>query len=64
MVDPIACELRYLRDLEAVEPWRKEMSYGSFFQAAVEGYVKEGVRSACSVVDETADSQRTRNPES
>jgi hypothetical protein len=64
MVDPIACELRYLRDLEAVEPWRKEMSYGSFFQAAVEGYVKEGVRSACSFVDETADSQITRNPES
>lgn len=40
--DPVAFELRYIRDLEAIEDWKKEMYFGSAFQACFEGWVTGG----------------------
>ena len=40
LVDRVAFEVSYLRDLEAVEPWNKNMMYGSLIQAGIEGYIK------------------------
>ena len=40
LVDKVAFEVSYLRDLEAVEPWNKNMMYGSLIQAGIEGYIK------------------------
>lgn len=39
-IDPIAFEIQYLRNLEAVEPWNKNMSYGTLVQAGIEGFIK------------------------
>lgn len=40
LVDRVAFEVSYLRDLEAVESWNKNMMYGSLIQAGIEGYIK------------------------
>lgn len=40
LVDKTAFEISYLRDLEVVEPWNKNMNYGSFVQAGIEGFIK------------------------
>lgn len=40
LVDRTAFELSYLRNLEAVEPWNKNIHYGTFVQAGIEGYIK------------------------
>ena len=40
LVDRTGFELSYLRNLEAVEPWNKNIHYGSLVQAGIEGYIK------------------------
>lgn len=40
LIDRVAFECSYLRDLEAVEPWNKNMQYGSLIQAGIEGFIK------------------------
>jgi hypothetical protein len=40
LVDKTAFELRYLRELEPVEPWNKNTAYGRFIQAGIEGWIK------------------------
>ena len=40
LVDRVAFECSYLRDLEAVEPWNKNMQFGTLVQAGIEGYIK------------------------
>lgn len=40
LVDRVAFEVSYLRDMEAVEPWNKNTQYGSLVQAGIEGYIK------------------------
>lgn len=40
LVDRVAFECSYLRDLEPVEPWNKNMQYGSLVQAGIEGFIK------------------------
>lgn len=39
-IDPVAFEVQYLRGLEAVEPWNKNIAYGLLIQAGIEGYIK------------------------
>lgn len=40
LVDKVAFECSYIKDLEAVEPWNKNMMYGSLVQAGIEGFIK------------------------
>lgn len=40
LVDRTAFEISYLRDLEAVEPWNKNIFYGVLVQAGIEGFIK------------------------
>lgn len=40
LVDRTAFELSYLRELEPVETWNKNMSYGSLVQSGIEGFIK------------------------
>jgi hypothetical protein len=40
LVDRVAFECSYLRDLEAVEPWNKNMQFGTLVQAGIEGFIK------------------------
>lgn len=40
LVDKVAFELQYLRNLEVVESWNKNMQYGSLVQAGIEGFIK------------------------
>lgn len=42
LVDRTAFELQYLRKLEVVEPWNKNLGYGLLMQAGIEGYIKTG----------------------
>lgn len=40
LIDRVAFEVSYLRDLEIVEPWNKNTNYGSLVQAGIEGFIK------------------------
>lgn len=40
LVDRVAFEVQYLRNLEVVELWNKNMQYGSLVQAGIEGFIK------------------------
>ena len=42
LVDRTAFELQYLRRLEVVEPWNKNLGYGLLMQAGIEGFIKTG----------------------
>lgn len=40
-INPVAFELKYFQGLEPVEPWNKNMSYGSLIGAGIEGWIKK-----------------------
>lgn len=40
LCDRVAFELQYLRNLEVVETWNKNMQYGSLVQSGIEGFIK------------------------
>ena len=40
LVNKVAFELKYFRQLEPVEEWNKNTRYGSLIQAGIEGYIK------------------------
>jgi len=42
LVDRTGFELQYLKRLEAVEPWNKNLGYGLLMQAGIEGFIKTG----------------------
>lgn len=63
-VDRVGCELRLLRNRRAIEPWRKETSFGNLFQAAYEGWVKHKEQGMLKRHAEEVDKQISINPES
>lgn len=62
-VDRVGCELRLLRNRRAIEPWRKETSFGNLFQAAYEGWVKHREKGMLKRHAEEVDKQIVINPE-
>lgn len=42
LIDKVAFKASYLDGWEEVQPWRKEMAYGSLFWAGIEGWIKTG----------------------
>lgn len=48
-INPVAFELKYFQGLEPVEPWNKNMSYGSLIGAGIEGFIKK--RTTEAIVD-------------
>lgn len=58
LVDRVAFEVSYLRDLEVVESWNKNMQYGSLIQAGIEGYIKtRQIRGAAKFIQEEFEKQ-------
>ncbi len=64
LVDRVGCELRLLRNRRAIEPWRKETSFGNLFQSCYEGWVKNGEQGLLKRQAEEVDKQIAINPES
>jgi len=46
--NPVAFELKYFQGLEPVEPWNKNMAYGSLIGAGIEGWIKHRTLEAVS----------------
>lgn len=46
-INPVAFELKYFQGLEPVEPWNKNLSYGSLIGAGIEGWIKK--REDCAI---------------
>ena len=54
LIDRVAFEVSYLKNMEAVESWNKNMSYGLLVQAGIEGFIKtRQPRGAAKLIDNT-----------
>ena len=61
LVDRIAFEVSYLRDMEAIEPWNKNMMYGTLVGAGIEGFIKtRQVRGAAKFIDNECQKQLSK----
>jgi len=58
LVDKVAFEVSYLKNMEAVERWNKNMSYGLLVQAGIEGFIKtREMRGAAKLIHNTFEKQ-------